>query len=119
MILLQILRGNLNRGHVSLPVWRRQVGRHGRIIVWSLCEGGLNGMRVWHVGEQVIPNWVRCSSDAGGSCGAVNHRVHGHFNWVRVFARITASVVLVSHSGTSRALRGDLDILQAYPRVGL
>ena len=74
---------------------------------------------------------VLCSSDVGGSCGVVDHRVHGHFNWVRVLARITASVVLVSHSGASRAhrttssprqvvaVRRDLDILQADPRVGL
>ena len=80
---------------------------------------------------QAIPHWVCCSSDVGGSCGVVDHRVHGHFNWVRVFARITASVVLVSHSGASRAhrttssprqvvaVRRDLDILQADPRVGL
>ena len=73
-------------------------------------------MCVWRVGEHEL-----CFSDVGGSCGVVDHRVLGHFNWVRVFARITitASVVLVSHSDASRALRGDLDILQAYPRVGL
>ena len=30
-------------------------------------------MRVWHVvGEQVIPNWVRCSSDAGGIVGSTS-----------------------------------------------
>ena len=46
-----------------------------------------------------------CSSDGGSSCEVVDHRVHGHYNWVRVFARITTSVVLVSHSGASRALR--------------
>ena len=95
-------------------------------IVVSLWGGA-----EWHVGEQVIPNWVCCSSDVGSSCGVVDHRVHGHFNWVRVFARITASVVLASHSGASRAqprrhhldrwvaVRRDLDILQADPRVGL
>ena len=89
-------------------------------------SGRVNGMCVWHVGEHEL-----CFSDVGGSCGVVDHRVHGHFNWVRVFARITASVVLASHSGASRAqprrhhldrwvaVRRDLDILQADPRVGL
>ena len=87
--------------------------------------GGVNGMCVWRVGEHEL-----CFSDVGGSCGVVDHRVLGHFNWVRVFARITASVVLVSHSGASRAqratsssrqvvaVRRDPDILQADPRWG-
>ena len=82
-------------------------------------------MCVWRVGEHEL-----CFSDVGGSCGVVDHRVLGHFNWVRVFARITASVVLVSHSGASRAqratsssrqvvaVRRDPDILQADPRWG-
>jgi len=104
--------------------WRRQVGRRRRISVWP-PSGGVNGMCVWRVGEHEL-----CFSDVGGSCGVVDHRVFGHFNWVRVFARITASVVLVSHSGASRAqratsssrqvvaVRRDPDILQADPRWG-
>ena len=91
----------------------------------ALLQGGVNGMCVWRVGEHEL-----CFSDVGGSCGVVDHRVLGHFNWVRVFARITASVVLVSHSGASRAqratsssrqvvaVRRDPDILQADPRWG-
>ena len=51
---------------------RRQVGRRGRIVVWSLREGGLNGMCVRHVGEQEL-----CPSGVGSSCGVVDQRVHG------------------------------------------
>ena len=44
-----------------------------------------NGMCVWHVRGQVI------LPDAGRSCGAVGHMVHGHFNWVCM--RIARTVV--------------------------
>ena len=124
-MILRVIR----RGHASLPVCKEVVSPGGAASP-NRClaspSGGVNGMCVWHVGEHEL-----CSSDVGGNCGVVDHRVHGHFNWVRVFARITASVVLVSHSGASRAhrttssprqvvaVRRDLDILQADPRVGL
>ena len=103
--------------------WRRQVGRRRRISVWPY-SWGVNGMCVWRVGEQVMFLRRRRQLWGGGSQGA------WAFHWVRVFARITASVVLVSHSGASRAqratsssrqvvaVRRDPDILQADPRWG-
>jgi hypothetical protein len=80
---------------------------------------------------------VSCHRRAGGNGprdGLVDHRVHGHFNWVRIFARITPSVVLAALRRTAAlaglnarrhhlarwvAVRRDLDILQADPRVGV